>query len=182
MELLRQSALSVYDEYENFDETGRAAELQIVRILANSDISDTAKYETEETYEANIISRVISLAGAAPEANGEPEHCEGTAAELLLVSIWTSRTGNASEGVGVSKACFLGLIDALDIDRYVLQPVVSNTFGFVEYSDTISSSLGKSNNSTYFLVNAWVQLIWSFNFATSETKAILITRRGPSDP
>ncbi|KAI1277891.1 hypothetical protein F5Y07DRAFT_76998 [Xylaria sp. FL0933] len=182
MDLLRQTALSTYEEYENSDETGRVAELKIVRILAKSDISETATFETEDTYEANIVSRVISLAGAAPKSNGKPEHCDGTAAELLLVSMWTSRTGNASEGVGVLKACFLGLIDALDIDRCVLQPIVSNTSGFVEYSDTISSSLGKSNISTYFLANAWIQLIWSFNFATSETKAILITRRDPSNP
>ncbi|KAI0813874.1 hypothetical protein GGR55DRAFT_636197 [Xylaria sp. FL0064] len=182
MELLRQSALSALYEYENFDETGRVAELQVVKILAKSGISDTATYETEDTCEANILSRVISLTGAAPNANGKPKHNEDTAAELLLVSMWTSRSGNACEGIGVSKNCFLGLIAALDIDRCVLQPIVSNTFGFVEYGDTTFSSLGKSNICTYFLANAWIQLIWSFNFLTSETKAILVTRRGPSDP
>ncbi|KAI0432431.1 hypothetical protein F5Y09DRAFT_301773 [Xylaria sp. FL1042] len=182
MELLRQTALSAYNQYESFDETGGMAELKIVKILAECGIPDTATYETEDIHEANILSRVNSLTEASFKLREKLEHYEGIAAELLLVSMWTSRSGNASEGIGISKACFLGLIDALDIDRCVLQPIISNMFGFVEYSETTPRSPGESNISTYYLANTWYQLMWSYNFTTSKTKAILITRRGHPDP
>ncbi|KAI1429012.1 hypothetical protein F5Y12DRAFT_588111 [Xylaria sp. FL1777] len=180
MELLRQTALSMYDEYDNFDASS-AAELKIARVEAEVGKSDTATYDIEDASEANILSRVSSICGLASKPKTRPERGESTTASLLLVSMWTSSNGNASEGVGISKAGFLGLIDALDIDRSVLQPFTNNIFGFLEFSEAISNSSGKSI-STYFLADARIELIWSFNFLTSETKAILITRHDPPDP
>ncbi|TGJ79628.1 hypothetical protein E0Z10_g9125 [Xylaria hypoxylon] len=174
MELLRQTALSIYDGYENFDASS-AAELKIVRIKAEGGELDTATYEIEDVCEANILSRISP---AALRSETRAEHVENTTASLLLVSMWTSGNGNACEGIGISKSAFLGLINALEIDRSALQPIVNNVFGLLDFSDTNPSK----STSTHFLADARMQLIWSFNFITSETKGVLITRRGPPDP
>ncbi|KAI0517820.1 hypothetical protein F5B22DRAFT_101454 [Xylaria bambusicola] len=171
MELLRKTALSIYDEYENFDASS-ATELRIARIRANGEDLRAATYEIEDAYEANVVNRISLLSSL-----GDSEYSESVTASLLLVSMWTSSNGSASEGIGISKPVFLSLIDALGIDRSVLQPIVNNVFGFLEFSETVPTSLGK-NTSTYFVANAQMELIWSFNFVTSETKAILINRRG----
>ncbi|KAI0474194.1 hypothetical protein F4859DRAFT_482239 [Xylaria cf. heliscus] len=105
-----------------------------------------------------------------------------TAASLLLVGIWTSSNGNASEGTGILKTLFLALIDALKIDRSVLQPFASNVFGLLEFSETAPSDPKESRTiSTYFLGDSSIELLWSFDFATSETRAILMNRRGTPD-
>ncbi|KAI0411558.1 hypothetical protein F5X98DRAFT_357031 [Xylaria grammica] len=177
MDLLRQTAVSIYDAYDNFDASS-AAELKIVRIDAESGDPDTATYEIEDASEADVLSRISSA--LAPKSETRREHAGSTTASLLLVSMWTSSNGDACEGIGISKAKFLGLIDALDIDRSALQPIVNNAFGLLDFSEPTSRSVGGST-STYFLGDTRMELIWSFNFATSETKGILIARRGPLD-
>ncbi|KAI0538576.1 hypothetical protein GGR58DRAFT_292765 [Xylaria digitata] len=168
MELLRQIALSMYDEYDNFDASS-AAELKIVRINAEDRESDIATCEIEDACEANVLGRISSALAS------RPEHAT---ASLLLVNLWTSRNGDASEGIGISKTSFLGLVDALEIDGSVLQPLVNNVFGLLDFSEPISgNSSAAKGTSTYFLTDARMRLIWSFNFITSETKGILIIRR-----
>ncbi|KAJ2992731.1 hypothetical protein NUW58_g2071 [Xylaria curta] len=182
MELLRQIALSTYNEYENFDASSSGG-LKIVRIGADGAGSDAATYKIEDASEADVINRVSVTPPASILVLSEkvPAHSKKTIASLLLVSMWTSSSGNASEGIGISRGVFLDLIDALKIDRCVLQPIVSNVFGLLEFSDTTSRSPEERSTITYFLADSRIELLWSFNFATSETKAILITRRGPSD-
>lgn len=172
MELLRQTALSLYEEYDNFDVCG-ATELKITSIRAHGERSCPATYEIEDASEANVLSRISFLSSSVC-----PDHGKSETASLLLVSMWTSSNGNTSGGLGMSKTSFLDLIDALDLDRSVLQPIVNNVFGFLEFSELGLDSSGKST-STYFLADAQMKLIWSFNFATSETKVILILRRAP---
>ncbi|KAI0545428.1 hypothetical protein F4679DRAFT_588541 [Xylaria curta] len=184
IELLRQTALSAYDEYENFDASS-IGELKIIRICAGIKESDDATCEVEDVFEANVPNRVSTTAPASIKAKLETgsKGTEAEAASLLLVSIWTSSNRNASEGLGISKTIFLALIDTLKIDRCVLQPVVNNVFGFLESSKSVSSSSEeRSTYSTYFLADSRVELLWSFGFATSETRAFLINRRGPPDP
>ncbi|KAI0458928.1 hypothetical protein F5B21DRAFT_499990 [Xylaria acuta] len=179
MELLRQTALSTYEEYENFDASS-TGELKIIRISADGEGPDNAIFEIKDVSEADVLNRV-STSTSPIEAKSEmgPEKGEAVRASLLLVSMWTSSNGNASEGVGISKSIFLALIDALKIDRGVLQPIANNVFGFLEFSETISSSPEeRSSRSTYFVADSRIELLWSFDFATSETRAVLITRRG----
>ncbi|KAI1744818.1 hypothetical protein F4680DRAFT_403366 [Xylaria scruposa] len=184
MELLRQTALSAYDEYENFDASS-IRELKIIRIYAGIKESDDATCEVEDVFEANVLNRLSTTVPASIKAKLETgsEETEAAAASLLLVSMWTSSNGNASEGVGISKTVFLALIDALKIDQCVLQPIVNNVFGLLEFNESVSGSpQERSTCSTYFLADSRIELLWSFDFATSETRAILINRRGPPDP
>ncbi|KAI1125245.1 hypothetical protein F5Y10DRAFT_11907 [Nemania abortiva] len=179
MELLRRAALSSYDDYENFDASS-ARELKIVSLNARSAESDTATYEIEDASEANVLNRVSASASVprATKLGTRTEESETTTASLLLVSMWTGSKGNASEGVGISKTTFTSLVDVLDMDRSVLQPIVNNAYGLLEFSETGINGLERKNTSTYFLADSRIELLWSFNFATSTTKAILIIRRG----
>ncbi|KAJ3577986.1 hypothetical protein NPX13_g2580 [Xylaria arbuscula] len=168
MELLRQTALSLYEEYENSDVCG-ASSLKIARVRAHGEKSCPATYEIEEAFKATVLSCISFLSSLTC-----PDDDKSETASLLLVCTSTSGNGSTYGGLGMSKSGFLDLVDALDLDRNVLQPLVSNVFGFLEFSE------GK-DTSTYFLADARMKLMWSFNFATSQTKAILIARCEPPD-
>ncbi|KAI1360179.1 hypothetical protein F5Y08DRAFT_348967 [Xylaria arbuscula] len=155
-----------YEEYENCD-VGGASSLKIARLRAHGEKSCPATYEIEDASKATVLSRMSYLSSLTC-----PDDDKSETASLLLVCTPTSSNGSTSRGLGMSKSGFLDLVDALDLDRSVLQPLVSNVFGFLEFSE------GK-DTSTYFLADAQMKLMWSFNFATSQTKAILIARRRP---
>lgn len=72
--------------------------------------------------------------------------------KLLLVSMWTSSNGNASEGVSISKTVFLALIDVLKIDRSVLQPVANNVFGLVEFSETVIIQQSRKEHQQHYVL------------------------------
>ncbi|CAJ2505194.1 Uu.00g125880.m01.CDS01 [Anthostomella pinea] len=161
METLRRLAETEFIHYDKFEEHV-GPQLRLIEIHADS--SGTTSYINENLTEGDLLSRLVSSEASSSRA---------VDASCQLVTMRTSSRGTATEGVGMSKAGFLQLIDAFQIDRCILQLVQLNSYGLHMFSNG-------HDGCTYFVADMRYELFWSFDPTTMRTRGILIVRR-PDD-
>ncbi|PVH92047.1 hypothetical protein DM02DRAFT_663349 [Periconia macrospinosa] len=78
-----------------------------------------------------------------------------------------------------ARASTAEIFDSLQVERYILHLILRNSYGFHQFPATSPPTNGQVIIS-YFISTFMYMLAWSFNPATMETKAILMTREANS--
>jgi hypothetical protein len=77
----------------------------------------------------------------------------------------------------LKKRLLKELIESLDVDLYILHLIVHNSYGFHRFPATDAPVNGTKGISSFFLSTILYMLVWSFNPATTSTKALLMIRK-----
>ena len=163
MDIIRASAKADFTFYNKFHRAP-SQRLNLVTLTAAS--SGKAAYNFESLREPELVNKVFVRAE-------EENKNLGYIPTLTLVSVTTAHRGTDTDGILMSKDCFLTLVDQFDIDPCVFHYIQLDLHGL---------HIFPNGNGTYtFLVAVtWYELIWSFNPQTLETKAILILWPSPA--